>query len=191
MNADDAKKCVAYLVGLFPNQLTKDLLRFAAAEFAAFEVVDVRKAAREHRGRFEFVKWPELLEGCRLAAELRTGGQSRAAAKAEDFHPDNARREGSWCDVRRRQTPYLRGAGDVEVVLRVYRGWWFKCARSDSYRSQIEASCRGQLIATGMSEADAATWAATVFEESPEYFRQVLGEVRQAAAEPAQEVMPV
>lgn len=176
MTEDEAKKCVKLLVGLFPAQMTPEQFRNAVVEFRAFEIANAQEAIKVHRASHEFITWPQLFEGCRAVS----------AAKGEGA----ARNEGSWCDIYRRQVPQLQGLPDVEVVLRIHRGWWFKCSKSDGYRRHFEHSCTSQLIVAGMKPEDAPQWAATVFEESVEYFRQVLDELRAAAA-PAQEPCPV
>src|SRR5687768_14326542 len=118
MNRDDAKKMVKLLSGLFDSKpLTEDQARYAAQEFRAFELADVERAIREHRGQYTFIEWPELLEACR--APLREeADRTRAATKGAVPVTRNAADE-SWCDVRRRQSPQLQNAGDLEVILRV------------------------------------------------------------------------
>jgi hypothetical protein len=168
MTADDAKQFVKLLAGLFPNQLTQDQARFAADRFKVFEPGDVRKAIAAHRETHEFINWPQLFEGC------------RATAKAKEQGAEYARREGTWADVYRRQNPkQLAGASNVEVALRVHRGWWFRCGKSDSHRKQFHYSCRMQLLANGMGEEDAERWAETVFNDDAAYFARVLQEVRE------------
>src|SRR4051812_1624070 len=119
MNPAEVKKAVFLLGQLFPSQLTEELARFARDEFKGFEAADVEKAMRTHRATREFINWPQLLEGCRAVAGART--------KAEG----NASREGSWCDVYRRQRPDLADKSDLEVILRIHRGWWQKCNKSE------------------------------------------------------------
>lgn len=178
MNHDDTKKLVKLLAGLFPNQLTVEQGRFAAEKFREFECADVERAIKTHREsgatKEGFIDWKNLFEGCRAASKSRSEGE------------ENFRREGTWADVYRRQRQELADAGDYEVVLRVHRRWWWRCGKRDSYRSQITASCVTRLIVFGMSQADAEKWTEVVFDDSPDYFRQCLEEIRDAAAQPEQ-----
>jgi len=171
---DDAKRLATLLGKLFPSQLTPELYRFVADGLSQFDVGDAEKAIKSHRAAREFVAPNELFEGCRAAANARVKVS------------ETTRKEGTWADVFRRQRPDLAKASDYEVVLRIHRGWWFKCSKSDGYRRQIDHSCTSLLIRFGMEQAAAEQWAATVFEEGPEFFRQCLEEIRSAAADPAQ-----
>ena len=171
MTVKDAHNCVTLLAKLFPAQVTKEQQRHAVEEFRAFERPDVEKVIHNHRSTFRSIDWPTLYEACRVAN-----------TKSED----KSLREGSWADVFRRQCPHLKDACDAEVVLRVHRGWWFRGSRSTGDRRSIENSAVNLLIRFGFGADDARQWAEAVFDESPEFFRQCLEELRNAAAQPAQ-----
>lgn len=171
MTVNDARKCALLLAKLFPAQLTKEQQQHAIEEFRAWELADVEKVIRHHRSAFQAIDWPALFEACRTANN-----------KSED----KSLREGSWADVFRRQCPHLKDASDPEVVLRVHRGWWHKGRRTEADRRGLENSCVNLLIRFGFDADGARRWAETVFEESPEFFRQCLEELRTAAAQPAQ-----
>lgn len=174
MTRDESKNLAMLLGKLFPGQLTPERYRFVAERFLELEAADVEKAIKEHRAAREFVTENELLEGC------------RAVAKRRIVAADNTRKEGTWADVYRRQREDLRDATDFEVVLRVHRGWWMKCGKSDGYRRQFEHSCVVKLQTFGMDLEAAQRWTAAVFDDSPDYFRQCLEELRAAAAQPGQ-----
>jgi hypothetical protein len=109
-----------------------------AAKFRDFDYADAMKAIAAHRESPHvtenkgFIDWGQLMEGCRAAVAARE--QSR----------DNSRREGSWCDVYRRQRPDLKDSADVEVVMHVHRGWWLnrKCSQTDGYRRMFARRAR-------------------------------------------------
>ena len=186
MTRAEVKSCVHLLGQLFPGQLTEEQARLAVEKIQELDHADVERAIKAHREAYEFITWPQLFEACR-AAERERAERGRAAAKAAEPGVDNSKREGSWADVYRRQNPQLAGASDYEVVLRVHRGWWFRCGGSAGYRKMIVYSCTSKLVSFGMDPADAEKWAETVFEDSPEFFRQCLDEIR-AVAEPREAV---
>lgn len=166
-----AKSLVKLLSELFPNQLTPAQAREAAQRFKGHASADVERAIKDHRAAHEFVNWPQLYEGCRAAAKRGM------AAKSQD-------REGTWCDVFRRQNPQLEGRSDVEVILRVHRAWWHMALNgvfggTDASRHHLKLSCvYALMLGPKFDQATADAYAATVFEESPEYFRQVLEDLR-------------
>lgn len=166
MNLKEAKDVVAYLAKMFPGQLTDELVVHARNRLLGYDERAARKAIADHRDAHEFVTWPQLWEGCRVASVAE-------GPKKLD--------EQSWFDVYRRQRPQLRDRDDAEVALRVHRDWWFRCGKSDSYRRQMETSCVAQLVSAGMTDADAREWVVAVFDPSPDYFRQCLEELRQSA----------
>ena len=168
MNPTEAKDVVAYLAKLFPGQMTDELMRHARDRLLAYDERPARKAIADHRDAHEFINWPQLWEGCRAASQ---GDGPKSP------------REPSWFDVYRRQRPQLKDAGDAEVVLRVHRDWWVRCSKSDSYRRQFGASCASLLVAAGMTPEAAREWAGAIFDDSPDFFRRCLEELRNTAAD--------
>lgn len=170
MTNDDAKKLVKMLGGLFPNQLTQEQARFAYHRFREFERADVERAIKQHREhgatKDGFIDWKNLFEGC------------RAAAKSLVRTAEDAKNEGSWCDVYRRQRSEFVGKSDYEVVLRIHRGWWFRSGRTDGSRTQFRSSCVNLLVSCGMDAAAAAGWAEAMLDPSSSYFSQCLDELR-------------
>jgi hypothetical protein len=167
VNLKEAKDVVAYLAKMFPGQLTDELVVHARNRLLGYDERAARKAIADHRDAHEFVTWPQLWEGCRVASVAE--GPKKLDAQ-------------SWADVYRRQCPQLAQASDAEVALRVHRGWWFRGPKTEACRRQLETSCAAQLVSAGMTIDDAKTWTAAAFDGAPDYFRQCLEELRQPAA---------
>lgn len=112
-----------------------------------------------------------------------------------------AQLEGSFADVLRRQNQHYTGRGDAEVLLRHYRGlYWREFPqlqtalvdtdnsspvhaqlehRISSLRRQIESECLNAICASGaMTEREARRAVAFIF-DTPEMFRMLLDELRQ------------
>jgi hypothetical protein len=173
MTEHEAIDCAKLLAKLFPNQLTVETAQQARDEFKKYRIEIVETAIRAHKLLPDlhngFHNMGRLIEACKIAEQK----------DHEKTSPTN--REGSWCDVRRRQNDYLKDCGDAEVILRVHRGWWFKegVSKSEGYRRQIESSAKNLLMMVcRLSQADADSWTATIFDENVNYFRQVLEDLR-------------
>lgn len=181
MNPEDSKKAIRLLVSLFSGQtITQEQGALLREEFAALSFSPVTAAIKDHRKSHEFLSIPQLLEGCR-AAERGDGTEKTETTKSE----------GSWFDVRRRQNPQYRNRHDVEVALRVYRGWWLKSPRTDAWRKKLANACTVQLLGASplteggdrLDTAGAEEWAMTIF-EPPEFFSQCLEQIRDTVPAP-------
>lgn len=181
MTKDKASECARVLANNFPNQVNQEQARTFMEQVSALDFDCAVAAIRAHKAtRMDgFWNMAQLLEGC------------RAAERSADQATLNNRREGTNADVYRRQTPQMRNATDIEVILRVHRGWWHKCSRSDGYRRKFESSAKYQIYMAMMadvlgeptdqraSEASeiAARFAETIFAD-PETFALSLQDVR-------------
>ena len=172
MTKDEARKIVKHLGGLFPDQVTPEQTQYLGEQLLAFSYAAASKAVKEHRGKHEFINYPQLLEGCRSAER-----DNLVAATTSG-------REGSWADVYRRLTPSLAAAGDFEVAMRVHRGWWHKCPQTDAWKRKLECRCRSVLVSLGMEPGVAGQWAAFIFETADAFdlaLRDLRGELPAAA----------
>lgn len=124
MKPDEAQKLVREVATLFPLQVTQAQGKWLAEQFSPLSQPACAAAIKEHRATRQKWDLSQLIEGC------------KAAEHADDVSRDNARREGTLVDVYRRQRLDLAKAGDVEVILRVHRGWWY-AARQSVYRQRI------------------------------------------------------
>lgn len=166
MNPGEIKNAIKILGGLFPGQLTEEQVKLLRDQLAPFQFDAALLAIKNHRTKHEFISFPQLMEGCRAAERDRSESVTGAA------------RDGSIADVYRRVMPWLKGTGDIETVIRVYRQFWHKSSKSDSYRSKFNRECTCALISLGLPEPDAARWTATIFDEDVNYFSQVLEDLR-------------
>lgn len=170
MKPDEVTKAVKLLGDLFPGQLTTETVKLLREQWLPLSFDAVSKACKAHKCS------PDLKDGFMHVGKLLEG--CRAAAHAEKAQTLTTSREGSWCDVRRRQNPQLAGRCDVEVIVRVHRDWWWRDRdrKGEGYRRQIEASLLYLLHDAGDGAAEA--WVPYVFDAEPVDFAQSLRDLR-------------
>jgi hypothetical protein len=175
MNPDENKKALRLLVSLFSGStITQEQGSLIRDEFSALSFGAVVEAIKEHRRTHEHVILNQLFEGCRAAERGATTKATVASAG-----------EGTWFDVRRRQNRQFEGRHDVEVALRVYRGWWVKSPQTKIWRRKLLSQCTTQLLGAAplteggehLDHAGAEEWALTIFGDVP-FFKQCLEQIR-------------
>jgi hypothetical protein len=134
----ESDRLTTQLAKLFAGQMTSEQRKFTIREFLAFRVSTVETVIVEHRKAHEFLNYPALFRAC-ADAEKEKSLESQSPSE----------REGSWCDVYRRQNPSLVAAWDVEVILRVHRGWWHRCRQAESYCTKFSDGCKSLLFLAG------------------------------------------
>lgn len=207
MNSTEALRLAKKLGSLF-QPLTQEQSKMAIREFAAYSAAAVDHAIHEHRvsggTREGFIDWRQLFEGCRAAE----AGESRAPREVPCP---------SFADVIRGQWAQVRDRGDYEVLLRYWRGDWWRYepryrTRRDGLETQrahlspeafaeavrrLDEQCDGYRAKceTGAANSliaagvdpDGARIAAAAILDPPEVFRLVLEDLRQTQAGPATE----
>jgi hypothetical protein len=137
MTHDDAKNLVKKLNALFNGQINAEQAKAAIKRLTGFERKDVTRAVDEHRTRFEFVNWPELYKACEPIIEP-------SAPTRRSAGPDM-----TFVEVVKQQRPDLVNASDQEVIVRFWRGDWWR------YKS--DADRRLTAITDSMKNGDAHT----------------------------------
>lgn len=145
MTHDEAKNLVKKLNALFNGQINVEQAKLAVKRLSVFEKKDVNRAIEEHREQFEFVNWPELYKACEpvAAPTPATATANRPAI------PDM-----TFAQVIRQQRPDLTQAKDQEVVLRFWRGdWWrYKSAADRRLQCLTDAMQSGEARARLMEK---------------------------------------
>lgn len=183
MTPKESKACVGQFAALFAGKVNSAQGDLLAEKLKPYSFEVAIKAIKAHvfsqavREGHGFPSLPALFDS--LATLDREG---REAAKVSEEETRRAKCNETWADVYRRQSlsPTMKVAGDVEVALRYYRGLWFgKAMKRECYKVKLLHDCVMTLWnIPGMDEASSRSFAATVFEESVDYFRRVLEQVR-------------
>lgn len=173
MKYADAKSFTVKLAKLFPGQVTDGQVSEIVKHFQTCERGAVEAAISEHHRTVKRLDWPSLATVCDQPEQPAVRGLTPVVG------------EGTWFDVRRRQNRQFEGRHDVEVALRVYRGWWVKSPQTDIWRRKLLSQCTTQLLGAAplteggehLDHAGAEEWALTIFGEVP-FFKQCLEQIR-------------
>jgi hypothetical protein len=152
MKKTEIGKALTHLTELFPGALTQTQTELLSRELEAVEYMHAVTGMNRHRLSHEFLSIPNLIEGIRAVVRSSTSGSAMG-------------KEGSWFDVKRKQSPALSRAGDAEVAIRV--GWqnWMRCEKTPQWRVKITREAMQLLEMAGVPADECEAWANVIFED--------------------------
>jgi hypothetical protein len=170
VTTEQAAELAEYTNQLFGGHVTPEQCGWLASNLLNSDFTDAHTTIDAHRAANEKLRIPSLMHELREKQNKRSGGNS------------SSRRVMTWCDVVRQHSHHLAHCGDVETILRTFRAWWCdsRCSRSDAYRHQFTDQTETHLLHAGVPKEQIPALVASVFDPSPEFFRRVLAEVRDA-----------